>query len=115
VFQAGLCGGGDRAAKKLNVLQMSHHYDRDGVFCKLWCPELALLPASKIHMPWMLTKQDQAAFKLSIVPYAEISASDLRGQPDHEISASDLRGQPSRHCTYPRPVLEITGGGNREL
>ena len=69
---------------------MSHHYDRDRVFRKLWCPELDLLPASKIHMPCMLTKQEQAEFKLSIVPYAEISTSDLRGQPYHEISASDF-------------------------
>lgn len=104
VFQAGLCGG-DRTAKKLNVLQMSQQHDRDGDFCKLWCPELAHLPASKIFMPWMLSKHEQDKFKLSIVPYAGIRASsDLPCQPDSK----------PRLYTYPRPLIEIAGARKRE-
>jgi deoxyribodipyrimidine photo-lyase len=60
VAAAGLTGG---RVNKFNILKQGLDYDKDGAYVKTWCPELANVPAAKVHQPWTMTKQEQVIFK----------------------------------------------------
>merc|ERR1711924_491295 len=48
----GLSGG---RINRFNILKQSKDYDADGAYVKLWCPELAKVPAPSVHSPWLLS------------------------------------------------------------
>eukprot|EP00242_Pyramimonas_sp_CCMP2087_P004138 CAMPEP_0198217980 /NCGR_PEP_ID=MMETSP1445-20131203/66748_1 /TAXON_ID=36898 /ORGANISM="Pyramimonas sp., Strain CCMP2087" /LENGTH=389 /DNA_ID=CAMNT_0043894845 /DNA_START=40 /DNA_END=1205 /DNA_ORIENTATION=+ len=52
VAAAGLTGG---RVNKFNILKQGLDYDKDGAYVKTWCPELANVPAAKVHQPWTMT------------------------------------------------------------
>ena len=68
MFAAGLSGG---RVNKFNILKQSKDYDADGDYCRLWCPELAHVPPPKVHTPWQLSKQEQAEYKVAVVPWPQ--------------------------------------------
>ena len=53
---AGLSGG---RINRFNILKQSKDYDADGTYVKLWCPELAKVPAPSCHTPWLLSAADK--------------------------------------------------------
>ncbi len=61
MFAAGLSGG---RVNKFNILKQSKDYDEEGEYCRVWCPELAHVPAPKVHTPWQLTEQEQREYKV---------------------------------------------------
>jgi deoxyribodipyrimidine photo-lyase len=49
VSAAGLTGG---RVNHFNITKQSKDYDPDGDYIRHWLPELAKVPASRIHQPW---------------------------------------------------------------
>ncbi len=41
-------------------LLLTQDYDPDGDYVRAWIPELRNVPASHIHSPWLLSKEEQA-------------------------------------------------------
>lgn len=52
-------GVDSRPLRIFNPVLQSKRYDPDGEYIKRWIPELRKLPASKIHEPWRLNRQEQ--------------------------------------------------------
>lgn len=64
-YTAGV-GNDARGFRFFNILKQSKDYDPDGAYVKHWLPELALVPASKIHEPWKLLPVEQERFQVKI-------------------------------------------------
>jgi deoxyribodipyrimidine photo-lyase len=60
-YTAGV-GNDARGFRFFNILKQSHDYDPDGSYVKQWLPELAQVPASKVHEPWKLLPVEQQRF-----------------------------------------------------
>eukprot|EP00884_Botryococcus_braunii_P017556 jgi/Botrbrau1/4484/Bobra.0220s0018.1 len=63
VAAAGLTGG---RINKFNITKQSKDYDPKGDYIRTWVPELKNLPASKIHEPWLMSKEDQHVFGVQL-------------------------------------------------
>ncbi len=57
-YTAGV-GNDARGFRFFNITKQAKDYDVNGDYVKHWCPELAALPASKIHEPWTLLPIEQ--------------------------------------------------------
>lgn len=44
---------------KFNPVKQGYDYDADGDYVRLWCPELAKIPADVVHQPWLLPRADR--------------------------------------------------------
>jgi deoxyribodipyrimidine photo-lyase len=64
-YTAGV-GNDARGFRFFNILKQSRDYDPEGEYVKHWLPELARVPASKIHTPWMLLPVEQERFSVCI-------------------------------------------------
>ncbi|MGA7935862.1 MAG: DASH family cryptochrome, partial [Kovacikia sp.] len=64
-YTAGV-GNDARGFRFFNILKQSRDYDRDGEYVKYWLPELATVPAAKIHEPWKLLPVEQHRFNVQI-------------------------------------------------
>jgi deoxyribodipyrimidine photo-lyase len=60
-YTAGV-GNDARGFRFFNILKQSKDYDPDGQYVKHWLPELAHVPASKVHEPWKLLPVEQKRF-----------------------------------------------------
>lgn len=60
-YTAGV-GNDARGFRFFNILKQSKDYDPDGRYVKHWLPELANVPASKVHEPWKLQPVEQQRF-----------------------------------------------------
>jgi deoxyribodipyrimidine photo-lyase len=60
-YTAGV-GNDARGFRFFNILKQSKDYDPQGEYVKHWLPELANLPASKVHEPWKLLPVEQQRF-----------------------------------------------------
>lgn len=60
-YTAGV-GNDARGFRFFNILKQSKDYDPDGQYVKHWLPELAHVPASKVHEPWKLLPVEQQRF-----------------------------------------------------
>lgn len=60
-YTAGV-GNDARGFRFFNILKQSKDYDSEGKYVKHWLPELAALPASKVHEPWKLLPVEQSRF-----------------------------------------------------
>ena len=47
-------------------MKQSGDYDREGLYVKHWLPELAQVPAAKVHEPWKLLPVEQERFGINI-------------------------------------------------
>jgi deoxyribodipyrimidine photo-lyase len=64
-YTAGV-GNDARGFRFFNILKQSKDYDPDGKYVKHWLPELAAVPASKVHEPWKLLPVEQQRFNVRI-------------------------------------------------
>lgn len=59
-------GSDPREDRYFNILSQAHRYDPKGEYVKLWIPELADVPAEKIHQPDELSYAEQEALHVKI-------------------------------------------------
>lgn len=64
-YVAGI-GNDPRENRYFNVLTQAKKYDQFGEYVKHWLPELAGLPSSHIHEPYLLEKSQQAYLNVNI-------------------------------------------------
>ncbi len=64
-YTAGV-GNDARGFRFFNIIKQSQDYDRDGQYVKHWVPELAGIPAAKVHEPWQLLPVEQERFGVRI-------------------------------------------------
>jgi deoxyribodipyrimidine photo-lyase len=66
-YTAGV-GNDARGFRFFNIIKQSQDYDREGNYVKHWLPELAQVPAAKIHEPWKLlpVEQDRYGVQLGV-------------------------------------------------
>jgi deoxyribodipyrimidine photo-lyase len=64
-YTAGV-GNDARGFRFFNILKQSKDYDPQGDYVKHWLPELANLPAAKVHEPWKLLPVEQQRFGLRL-------------------------------------------------
>ena len=60
-YTAGV-GNDARGFRYFNIQKQSRDYDLHGYYVKLWLPELAAVPADRVHEPSTLTSADQTRF-----------------------------------------------------
>uniref|UniRef100_A0A7S1SVM2 Cryptochrome DASH n=1 Tax=Tetraselmis chuii TaxID=63592 RepID=A0A7S1SVM2_9CHLO len=63
VAAAGLTGG---RLNKFNITKQSKDYDLEGTYLRHWIPELANVPASRIHEPWLMSKAEMDKYGVQI-------------------------------------------------
>jgi len=64
-YAAGV-GNDARGFRFFNILKQAKDYDPQGDYVKHWLPELAQVPAHKIHTPWTLLPVEQARFAVQM-------------------------------------------------
>jgi deoxyribodipyrimidine photo-lyase len=64
-YTAGV-GNDARGFRYFNILKQSKDYDPQGHYVKHWLPELADVPAAKVHEPWKLLPVEQKRFNLRL-------------------------------------------------
>jgi deoxyribodipyrimidine photo-lyase len=64
-YTAGI-GNDARDFRYFNISKQSKDYDPNGDYLKHWLPELAAVPATKIHEPWKLTPEEQLRYNVAI-------------------------------------------------
>jgi deoxyribodipyrimidine photo-lyase len=64
-YTAGV-GNDARGFRWFNITKQTRDYDSIGSYVKHWCPELAALPAAKVHEPWKLLPVEQQRFSVRI-------------------------------------------------
>jgi deoxyribodipyrimidine photo-lyase len=64
-YTAGV-GNDARGFRFFNIMKQSQNYDREGKYVKHWLPELAQVPAVKVHEPWQLLPVEQERFGVNI-------------------------------------------------
>jgi deoxyribodipyrimidine photo-lyase len=57
-------GSDPREDRYFNILTQARRYDPSGEYVKLWLPELADLPADKVHQPELMTTMEQQSHQL---------------------------------------------------
>ncbi|MFN0214197.1 MAG: DASH family cryptochrome [Saprospiraceae bacterium] len=56
-----------REDRYFNILTQAKNYDPQGEFVKTWCPELAGIPAEKIHRPDLLSAAERNGYPKAVV------------------------------------------------
>jgi deoxyribodipyrimidine photo-lyase len=64
-YTAGV-GNDARGFRFFNIIKQSQDYDREGKYVKHWLPELAQVPAAKVHEPGKLLPIEQERFGVKI-------------------------------------------------
>jgi deoxyribodipyrimidine photo-lyase len=64
-YTAGV-GNDARGFRFFNITKQAKDYDPDGIYVKHWLPELAQVPASKVHEPWKLLPVEQERFEVRL-------------------------------------------------
>jgi deoxyribodipyrimidine photo-lyase len=64
-YTAGV-GNDARGFRYFNIPKQAKDYDPDGHYVKHWLPELANVPASKVHEPWKLKPDEQTRSHLRL-------------------------------------------------
>ena len=64
-YTAGV-GNDARGFRFFNILKQSKDYDPQGEYVKHWLPELANIPAAKVHEPWKLLPVEQQRFNVRL-------------------------------------------------
>lgn len=63
-------GSDPREDRYFNILTQAKNYDPRGEFVRVWCEELARVPAEKIHRPDLLTELERQEFGVNGYPKA---------------------------------------------
>lgn len=64
-YTAGV-GNDARGFRFFNIVKQSQDYDPNGDYVKHWCPELANVPAGKVHQPWKLLPVEQQRYQVQL-------------------------------------------------
>lgn len=64
-YTAGI-GNDARGFRFFNINKQAQDYDPQGEYVKHWLPELAEIPASKVHQPWKLLPIEQKRFQVQL-------------------------------------------------
>jgi len=64
-YTAGI-GNDARGFRFFNIHKQAQDYDPHGEYVKHWLPELAALPANKVHQPWKLLPVEQKRFQVRL-------------------------------------------------
>jgi deoxyribodipyrimidine photo-lyase len=64
-YTAGV-GNDARGFRFFNILKQSKDYDPQGEYVKHWLPELAHIPAPKVHTPWELQPIEEKRFGVKL-------------------------------------------------
>ncbi|MBD1853023.1 DASH family cryptochrome [Cyanobacteria bacterium FACHB-502] len=64
-YTAGV-GNDARGFRFFNITKQAKDYDPQGEYVKHWLPELANVPASKVHEPWKLLPVEQQRFNMRL-------------------------------------------------
>lgn len=64
-YTAGV-GNDARGFRFFNIQKQAKDYDPEGIYVKHWLPELAQIPAAKVHEPWKLQPVEQQRFGVQI-------------------------------------------------
>lgn len=64
-YTAGV-GNDARGFRYFNIPKQAKDYDPNGLYVKHWLPELAPLPAAKVHQPWKLSPVEQKQFNVRL-------------------------------------------------
>lgn len=84
-YTAGV-GNDARGFRFFNITKQSGDYDRDGKYVKHWLPELAQVPAAKVHEPWKLLPVEQERFDVNIgVDYPQPVVDLFKSARTHEL------------------------------
>jgi deoxyribodipyrimidine photo-lyase len=84
-YTAGV-GNDARGFRFFNIIKQSQDYDREGKYVKHWLPELAQIPAAKVHEPWQLLPIEQERFGINIgVDYPQPMVDLLKSARTNEL------------------------------
>lgn len=95
-YTAGV-GNDARGFRFFNIIKQSKDYDPDGRYVKHWLPELAGVPAAKVHEPWKLLPVEQQRFNLRLgVDYPHPIVDLFQSAAANEKIYNAALGQPTR-------------------
>jgi deoxyribodipyrimidine photo-lyase len=60
-------GSDPREDRYFNILTQAKNYDPQGDYVKIWCPELSMVSAEKIHRPDLLTAPERNGYPKAVV------------------------------------------------
>lgn len=110
-YTAGV-GNDARGFRFFNIVKQSKDYDPQGEYVKYWLPELAQVPAAKVHEPWRLLPVEQERFGVQLgTDYPQPLVDLFRSAADNEAiynaalrrhGAKGLPGTQSRATTKSR-------------
>jgi deoxyribodipyrimidine photo-lyase len=84
-YTAGV-GNDARGFRFFNISKQSQDYDREGKYVKHWLPELAQIPAAKVHEPWKLLPVEQERFSVNLgVDYPQPVVDLFKSARTHEL------------------------------
>jgi deoxyribodipyrimidine photo-lyase len=84
-YTAGV-GNDARGFRFFNIIKQSQDYDREGKYVKHWLPELAQVPAAKVHEPGKLLPVEQERFGVKIgVDYPQPIVDLLKSAKTNEL------------------------------
>ncbi len=97
-YTAGV-GNDARGFRFFNITKQAKDYDLQGDYVKHWLPELANLPASKVHEPWKLLPVEEQRFgvKLGVdypTPIVDLFKSAAANEQVYNAAFSIGRTQP---------------------
>ncbi|NJK34481.1 MAG: DASH family cryptochrome [Oscillatoriales cyanobacterium SM2_2_1] len=87
-YTAGV-GNDARGFRFFNILKQSQDYDPKGDYVRHWLPELADVPASKIHRPWELLPVEQKRFGVNLGVDYPLPVVDLFRSAKHNEALYD--------------------------
>ncbi|AFY70021.1 deoxyribodipyrimidine photo-lyase (single-stranded DNA-specific) [Thalassoporum mexicanum PCC 7367] len=91
-YSAGV-GNDARGFRFFNTTKQARDYDRQGDYAKHWLPELAKIPASKVHEPWLLSPAEQKQYGVRLgvdypQPIVDLFKSAQANQKLYEMALS---------------------------
>jgi deoxyribodipyrimidine photo-lyase len=93
-YAAGV-GNDARGFRFFNITKQAKDYDLSGDYVKHWCPELAALPADKVHEPWRLSAVEQQRWQLRLgVDYPNPVVDLFKSAAANEAIYNAAFGQP---------------------
>jgi deoxyribodipyrimidine photo-lyase len=97
-YTAGV-GNDARGFRFFNIIKQAKDYDPNGEYVKHWLPELANVPAAKVHEPWKLLPVEQQRFNVRLGVDYPMPVVDLfkSAEEQEQIYKSAVFGQSKKN------------------